>query len=329
MAAWAADMNAEGQNELGTKGEDISPSGRAGLRNPDDKVAPVGKETTGFVSEFIDNTWASYGIRTAIGAFDRAGLTPKRYQLVEIEPNAQRHSRMTIVKGLSFRLIPNEVALEVASTVAGKHGFKQDRVEYGKGGLSVYASYISNDRPKEVKVGDLVAVGFQMKNSIDGSAGYRFSGYTLRLACTNGMTVPERRNTVSLARTADVGQLIRDADAAMEPLLASMEEQLETYRRWTQIDLNMQLANILAVSLPKKYLPFIDFAKKTRAVVGFQHMTVWDAFNRITDPLTHTKLEARHRDWFRARLNRAVETWAEVQNGTRSMDDALLMVGSF
>ncbi|MCL4340344.1 MAG: DUF945 domain-containing protein [Thaumarchaeota archaeon] len=314
-------------NELGTNTGGF-PKG-AGLRNPDDKVAPVGKETTGFVNEFVDNTWVKYGIRTAVGAFDRTGLTPKRYQLVEIEPNAQRHDRMTIVKGLTFRLIPNEVALKVASAVAEKHGFKQDRVEYGRGGLSVYASYISNDRPKEVKVGDLVAVGFQMKNSIDGSTGYRFSGYTLRLACTNGMTVPEGRNTVSLPKLIDVAQLTKDAESAMEPLMAGLEEQLQTYRRWTQIGLNMQLANILAVSLPKKYLPFIDFAKKTKAVVGFQHMTVWDAFNRITDPLTHTKLEARHRDWFRARLNRAIETWIEVQNGTRSMDDALLMVGSF
>ncbi|MDG7047170.1 MAG: DUF932 domain-containing protein [Nitrososphaerota archaeon] len=316
-------------NELGTNKGGLSPSGGAGLRNPDDKVAPVGKETTGFVNEFVDNTWVKYGIRTAVGAFDRTGLTPKRYQLVEIEPNAQRHERMTIVKGLTFRLIPNEVALDVANALAEKHGFKQDRVEYGRGGLSVYASYISNDRPKEVKVGDLVAVGFQMKNSIDGSTGYRFSGYTLRLACTNGMTVPEGRNTVSLPKLIDVAQLTKDAESAMEPLMAGLEEQLQTYRQWTQIGLNMQLANILAVSLPKKYLPFIDFAKKTKAVVGFQHMTVWDAFNRITDPLTHTKLEARHRDWFRARLNRAIETWAEVQNGTRSMDDALLMVGSF
>ena len=314
-------------NELGTNKGGF-PKG-TGLRNPDDKVAPVGKETTGFVSEFVDNTWAKYGFRTAIGAFDRAGLTPKRYQLIEIEPNAQRHDRMTIVKGLTFRLIPNEVALEVANSVAAKRSFKQDRVEYGKGGLSVYASYISEDRPKEVKVGDLVAVGFQMKNSIDGSTGYRFSGYTLRLACTNGMTVPEKGNAISLSKLSDMKQLISQADDAMEPLLVGLNEQLETYRRWTQIDLNMQLANILAASLPRKYLPFVDFTKKSRAVVGFQHMTVWDAFNRITDPLTHTKLEARHRDWFRARLNRAIETWTEVQNGTRSMDDALLMVGSF
>ena len=320
------------ENELGTETGGF-PKG-TGLRNPDSKVATAGWETAGMRSlnaDATDTTWARYGIIRKYGAFLGANgeTTPKRYQLVEIEPNTQRRGRMTIVKGLTFNLIPNEIALEVASTVAEKYGFKQDRVEYGKGGLSVYASYVSNDKPKEVRVGDLVAVGFQMKNSIDGSASYRFSGYTPRLACTNGMTVPENRNTISLAKSNDMTQLISQAEGAMEPLLAGLNEQLETYRRWTQIDLNMQLANILAASLPKKYLPFIDFTKKAKAVVGFQHMTVWDAFNRITDPLTHTKLEARHRDWFRARLNRAVETWAEVQNGTRSMDDALLMVGSF
>jgi len=320
-------------NELGTERIGGFSHEGAGLRNPEIEVATVGKETTGFttgfVKEHIDRTWERYGIITSVGAFDRAGLTPKRYQLVEIEPNAQRRARMTIVKGLSFRLIPNEIALEVANKTAEKHGFKQDKVEFGKDGLSVYASYVSNDKPKEVKVGDMVAVGFQMKNSIDGSAGYRYSGYTLRLACSNGMTVPENRNTVIMAKMADIKDLLGEADMVIEPLLGGLEEQIATYRKWTQINIDMRLANILAASLPKKYLPFVEFAKKTRAVVGFQQMNVWSAFNSITDPLTHQKLEARHRDWFRARLNRAIEMWTEVQSGARTMDEAMEKIRTF
>ncbi|MEM0124621.1 MAG: DUF932 domain-containing protein [Candidatus Micrarchaeaceae archaeon] len=299
-----------------------------GLRNPENKVATVGTETTGFISNHVDYTWAKYGIVTKIGAFDRNGLTPKMYKLVEIEPTEHVRNRMTIVKGLSFQVIPNEVALEVAATVAEKYGFKQDRVEYGKNGLSVYASFVSKDRPKEVKVGDLVAVGFQMKNSIDGSVGYGYNGYTLRLACTNGMTTRENENMIKLAKSVSIEEMVSNAESVMEPLLAQLEEQLETYRKWTQINVNMQLANILAVSLPKKYLPFIKFAPKNRAVVNVEPITVWDAFNRITDPLTHTRLEARHRDWFRARLNRAVQAWEEVESGRLTMDNAIQMVGS-
>ncbi|MEM0287972.1 MAG: DUF932 domain-containing protein [Nitrososphaerota archaeon] len=311
------------QHEPGIKMGGFSAVAETGLRNPESKVATVGRETTGFVAEHVDATWINYGIRTIIGSFYRDGLTPKKYQLVELEPYKQRKERMTIVKGLSFKVIPNEIALRVGDAIAEKHGFKQDRVEYGKNGLSVYASYVSRDRAKEVRVGDMVAMGFQIKNSEDGSVGFAIEGYTLRLVCSNGMTVPEHGDRFSLMKSSKVESIIEQAETMMEPLLLALEEQMETYKRWTTIQMNMQLANILAVSLPKKYLPFIDFVKKTRAVAGFQSMTVWDAFNRITDPLTHTKLEARHREWFRARLNRAVQLWTEVQSGVRTMDDAI------
>jgi len=180
-----------------------------------------------------------------------------------------------------------------------------------------------SDRHEPVAVGDAVAVGFQLKNGIDGMMSHRYAGYILRLVCSNGAIAPREQTTFKVGSTDPV-EIEESVRAHLGPLLEGLQEELEEYRSWTRITVNMRLANLLAAALPKNLLSsFMEFAPKSKAVVGVKPITVWEAFNNITDPLTHQKIEARHRDWLRVRLSRTMSVWQAVEAGKLSEDEAV------
>jgi len=39
----------------------------------------------------------------------------------------------------------------------------------------------------------------------------------------------------------------------------------------------------MAAALAKKILPFVEFAPKSRAVVGIKPITAWEAYNAVTE----------------------------------------------
>jgi hypothetical protein len=281
----------------------------------------------------VDDRWASYGILSFFGTFlsDDGEEVPKRYQLVVIDkhhPVTGKRIRMTLVRSPSYHYVPNEVALAIADKVAEEFGLHPaGEPEYTSDGLGVYKRYIS-DRHEPVAVGDAVAVGFQVKNGINGMISHSYTGYTLRLVCTNGMIVPREHTSFKVGSTnpIEIEEFVREH---LGSLLEGLQEELEVYREWTRIMVNMRLANLLAAALPKNLLSsFVEFAPKSRAVVGVKPITVWEAFNRVTDPLTHRKIEARHRDWLRVRLSRSISVWQDVEAGRISEDEALERLGA-
>ena len=290
----------------------------------------VGRE---FRADIIDDRWAAYGMRSFFGTFlsEDGEETPKRYQLIMIDkphPVTGKRVRMTLVKSPSYRYVPNEVALTIADKIAEENGLHPaGEPEYTSDGLGVYKRYLS-DRHEPVAVGDAVAVGFQVKNGVDGMMSHRYTGYTLRLVCTNGMIAPRERTSFKVGSTDPV-EIEESVRAQLGPLLEGLQEELEEYRSWTRITVNMRLANLLAAALPKNLLSsFMEFAPKSKAVVDVKPITVWEAFNHITDPLTHQKIEARHRDWLRVRLSRTISVWQAVEAGKISEDEAMAELGA-
>ncbi|MGC8848654.1 MAG: DUF932 domain-containing protein [Conexivisphaera sp.] len=280
-----------------------------------------------FRVEKEDHQWADYGIVRYYGVFvDETGEeTPRRYQLVVINtkhPGSGRPVKATIVKSPSFHLIPNEVALEIANKVAAEAGLRPTEVAYTSNGLGVYARYVS-ERTQDVTVGDLIAVGFQMKNGIDGSMSHLYTGYTLRLVCSNGMIAPADQVGFKVG-TEDPTKAEDVVRNNIQGLIEMLQEEVDLYRSWTRIQMNMRLARMLAAALPKSYLTnLVEFDKKTREVTNVKLVTVWEAFNMITDPLTHRRIEERHRDWLRVRLRRVMGLWQAVENGHLSEEDAM------
>jgi len=290
----------------------------------------VGRE---FRVHSVDDRWAAYGIRSLFGTFlsEDGEETPRRYQLVVIDklhPVTGKRVRMTLVKSPSYHYVPNEVALTIADKIAEENGlYPAGEPEYTSDGLGVYKRYVS-DRHEPVAVGDAVAVGFQVKNGVDGMMSHRYTGYTLRLVCTNGMIAPRERTSFKVGSTDPV-EIEESVRAQLGPLLEGLQEELEEYRSWTRITVNMRLANLLAAALPKNLLSsFMEFAPKSKAVVDVKPITVWEAFNHITDPLTHQKIEARHRDWLRVRLSRTISVWRAVEAGKISEDEAMERLGA-
>jgi len=281
----------------------------------------------------VNDQWAAYGMRSLFGTFlsEDGEEVPKRYQLVVIDkvhPITQKRIKMTLVKSPSYRYVPNEVALTIADKIAEENGlYPAGEPEYTSDGLGVYKRYVS-DRREPIAVGDAVAVGFQMKNGVNGMMSHSYTGYTLRLVCTNGMIAPRESTSFKVGST-DPLEIEESVRAHIGPLLEGLQEELEEYRSWTRIIINMRLANLLAAALPKNLLSsFVDFAPKSRVVVGVKPITVWEAFNHITDPLTHQRIEARHRDWLRVRLSRAISVWQAVEAGQISEDEAMKTLGA-
>lgn len=280
----------------------------------------------------VDDRWATYGIKSFFGTFlsEDGEEVPKRYQLVVIDkrhPVTGKRIRMTLVRSPSYHYVPNEVAIAIADKVADEFGLHPAGEEYTSDGLAVYKRYVS-DRREPVAVGDAVAIGFQLKNGVDGMVSHRYVGYTLRLVCTNGMIALRESTSFKVGSTnpIEIEEFVR---GHLGSLLEGLQEELEVYREWTRITVNMRLANLLAAALPKNLLSsFVEFAPKSRAVVGVKPITVWEAFNRVTDPLTHRKIEARHRDWLRVRLSRAISVWQDVEAGRISEDEALERLGA-
>jgi len=172
-----------------------------------------------------------------------------------------------------------------------------------------------------------VSLGFQMKNSIDGSMGHTYTGFTLRLICKNGAVAPSDATSFRVAGGSyeDIREEVR---GQLGSILEGLGEELEIYREWTRITANVRLASLLAAALPKKMLPFVEFAPKTKAVVGIKPITAWEAYNAVTEFLTHQGIEARHRDWLRMRLRRAMSVWQAVEAGQISEDEAMERLGA-
>jgi len=284
-----------------------------------------------FRVEREDRSFIRWGIMRYYGHFVEGDEdVPREYQLIAVDklnPRTGKPMRMTLVKSTRFDFIPNEVALKISDEVAGEFGLRPlGEPEYTSSGLGVYRRYIG-DREEAVVPGDLVSLGFQMKNSIDGSMGHTYTGFTLRLICKNGAVAPSDATSFRVAGGSyeDIREEVR---GQLGSILEGLGEELEIYREWTRITANVRLASLLAAALPKKMLPFVEFAPKTKAVVGIKPITAWEAYNTVTDFLTHQKIEARHRDWLRMRLRRAMSVWQAVEAGQISEDEAMERLGA-
>ena len=284
-----------------------------------------------FRVEREDRSFTRWGITRYYGHFVEGDEdVPREYQLIAVDkpdPRTGRPMRMTLVKSTRFEFVPNEVALRISDEVAGEFGLHPlGEPEYTSNGLGVYRRYVG-DRGEAVVPGDLVSLGFQVKNSIDGSMGHTYTGFTLRLVCANGAVAPSDATSfrVTGGSYEDIREEVR---GQLGSILEGLGEELEIYREWTRITANVRLASLLAAALPKKVLPFVEFAPKTKAVVGIKPITAWEAYNEVTDFLTHQKIEARHRDWLRMRLRRAMSIWQEVESGQISEDEAMKALGA-
>ncbi|BBE42062.1 DUF932 domain-containing protein [Conexivisphaera calida] len=290
-----------------------------------------------FRVERTDDRWREYGIVSHFGYFEAEDgeEVPRRYQVIEIDtkhPVTGKPIRMTIVKGPSFRFVPNEVAREIVSRIAEEHGMRHVAFrmkgtasvlgEYTSSGLGMFLRFVGSEA-RDVRVGDPVAIGFVAGNSVDGSiAPLSFSGFTLRLACTNGAVATSELTAFRVRIEGGMSEVEDEIRRRLEGLLQYMEDEMETYRRWTTMQVDDLLARILAATMPRRYIEGIVLVGRKGTAVNYAHVDAWQAFNSVTDPLSHRNLEARRREELLLRLRRAFDVWQAVREGRMSVDEA-------
>ncbi|BBE42454.1 DUF932 domain-containing protein [Conexivisphaera calida] len=160
-------------------------------------------------------------------------------------------------------------------------------------------------------------------NSVDGSiAPLSFSGFTLRLACTNGAVATSELTAFRIRIEGGMNEVEDEIRRRLEGLLQYMEEEIETYRRWTTMQVDDLLARMLAATMPRRYIEGIVLVGRKGTVVNYARVDAWQAFNSATDPLSHRNLEARRREELLLRLRRVFDVWQAVRENRMSVEEA-------
>jgi len=168
--------------------------------------------------------------------------------------------------------------------------------------------------PKKYDVGGKsINLGFIARNSIDGKWAFSASLMSFRQICQNVMmhlarsrnltkvsdaefTLDIQKNqiqnitSVSKRHTKALGENdLELVKSSIEGVIESGLKTIEQYRNLVNLKMNQEVANTIAKYVPKsitKELDWISLDDKTK--VNFdQKATQWDAFNDITENLTH------------------------------------------
>lgn len=251
-----------------------------------------------------DLTWAQYGLYDApihLMRPDGAKHQSRAYKAV------LRGDTLAAIVSSRYQLYPNEEALRLVE----ESGFKPKKVHYSKDGNSMWAEYLS-ERRQEVKKGDVVQVGFMIRNSIDGSTGFGADVFTYRLVCSNG-AIRKGEDLASLQHRhiGKIQDYVKSMQTKIEQVLRLAEELIATYRVWDQIQVNQRLADALSDTIiPHKYLPrYFDISgDKLKIPEMGNPPTIYSAYNDLTAAIWHNeKAEMRSKALYLNQLHTAVE----------------------
>ncbi|MEM2582249.1 MAG: DUF932 domain-containing protein [Candidatus Caldarchaeum sp.] len=234
----------------------------------------------------VDTTWEKYGLVEArIDYNDK----PSPYKAII------KDGKLVAILGADYRLIPNEVVVDVGNKVAEEVGAKPFKVRYArtnyllnKAETRVYANYIL-PRGFDIEGKDRVYVGFSLNNSIDGTMAFGASGFTFRSVCANGVFMGYKEIAHFYRKHTKKFEV--DFEAVKEAVLKVLEQTrkaIDAYRKMVRVELNEEIAEAIAKSaLPRKLLPDYIETEKDKLVRFDTSKTLWDVYNSITEKLWH------------------------------------------
>jgi hypothetical protein len=260
--------------------------------------------------------------RNIVNAYPEYGLRTVELYFKGLDGEYRPSGRKWILKGnraiadvsQRYKLIPNEEVLKVADRLAEAFGFKQHRVSFSKDGNFMMAKYISSQKTINPDNKSEINLGFSVRNSIDGRSGLGVDGFTFRYVCTNGAIIelsmlPNVRTHRKHTQIADLQSLER----IIGLVVGRLGEIAELYKSWVDAPLTTEQFIQLIRRIPQKYLPaFFDVEGTKKALVEGQpitppNMTTWEAYNAITDVLSHNeKIDARSEFLYNYQLHAAL-----------------------
>lgn len=230
--------------------------------------------------------WEQYGIHEApilLEGTDQKERESKQYKAI------LRKDRLTAIVSTKYTLYPNEEAIKDINEAIAGTSFHPHQEKFSRNGNAIYKTYLSDDWKREVEVGDIVQLGFMLRNSIDGSTGFGIELFSYRLVCKNGAVAPGAAlGRISRMHVGDFSRAMLGLKEQIFRLMQVGEDLIQTYRKWTQIRINQKLAEVLAKSaIPNKYLPdYIDVTKEG-SISLLQTPTLWTVFNDVTQAVWH------------------------------------------
>ena len=210
------------------------------------------------------------------------------------------------VVGKNYRILPNEVAVDIAEKSAQLCGlvpfsefsgdwFVKMNDHVIENGWKVHALYALN-KPYEVD-GDKMHLGVGIHNSIDGSMGFGAGIFTFRHACANmvfaGMKGYEQsfdqRRTLEYIYSRHTSSLTIAMELLQEKIVNLMEKAqviVDAYNQMAKNKLTEELIKkIRASRISDKVLP--DYLKAEE--LQLTDLTEWNAYNDITALIWHNK----------------------------------------
>lgn len=260
----------------------------------------------------VDSKWEQYGLNQ-VDIKLRDLDTPYKMIVEDGQPIA--------ITSKKYVLIPNQIVLEAADSVAQKLGavpfinFKgewfnkpKDHVMMNAEKTRITALYGFNE-PVEITPGDKIQLGFSIRNGIDGGSSFGIGMFTFRHACSNmfimarmkvgqGMGFDDR-SVISKFDTMHQGEgaeMMASVDAIVpivKQVIQSGTKVVDLLRTMATTKITQEKAFQL-MSLPVKYLDKISGfevaggkAGKKAEVKYTGDVTEYQAWNDITALLTH------------------------------------------
>ena len=200
-----------------------------------------------------------------------------------------KDNQLVAIVGKKYKLLPNEVVVEVAKEIAEKVGavpFERQNVMYNKRSTRVFVSYILPDR-EDVIGNDKVHPGFTIQNSIDATLAFSCSGFTYRTICRNGVMIGFRRLNTFYRKHTNGLEIEKDKIQKMiENVLLDVDKVLRAYAIMAQEKLTEEIAKNIA-KLSKPIRPEYIKVKKGELVEFDKTKTLWDVYNDITRAIWH------------------------------------------
>ncbi len=237
-----------------------------------------------FFVESVSEVWSPYGIVEKVGYF---GNLPRRYKIVQIR--TEKHNE-NVVKPPEFIPLPNQVAKQLVRKLANE--FKLDVKSEEESERKYIAVIQAAKEQKEVLVGDPVSWGLIVSNDVIGS--FTVNGHLLRLACTNGLVMPEDSRTANVQKSYDLEQLYESLQKTAQVFQSKFEEEVEFLKRLKRYRMNQRFAEVLAQRFPRPIvegLVDVKIVERARVVQDFARTDLYHAYNQITYNISHRPLK--------------------------------------
>lgn len=227
-----------------------------------------------------------------------------------------RHDKIVADVTKRYTIFPLEDSLSIAKSAADKLGYKLHKVDYARNDNFMTATFLSDRLTVSPRVNDDIRLGFSIRNAIDGSSAFSSGLFSERLRCANGAISMHKLATMRPQR--HLGDFDKFTKSFYENLNSFLEVNMPLlanfYKSLPSLIVNLKVAEALANVVPTKYLPsFIQRERKTRKVsLSGDGYSAYDAYNAITEQLTHSNADVRVQTQYVSNTHRVLEPLVAV-----------------